>query len=104
MGTHFTLNCTVTYDDTVVDTPIQAVFSFNNTDPVNGTRVMTSPAVRVNASSAFQGGTVYHVLAPSDMGRQPSCSATFMAVGSEFILRVDNTPQPISLDIEGESK
>ncbi len=100
MGTSFSWTCTVTYDSTVVDTPINITFSFNNTDSSDGDRVGIGNVMRVNAST-FQGETVYRVLAPSDMARQPVCSSSFTSA-SQFVDRVENPSEPISLEIEGE--
>ncbi len=76
----------MTYDSTVVDTPINITFSFNNTDSSDGTRVRTGSVERVSASM-FQGETVYRVLAPSDMARRPTCSSSFTSA-SQFVDKV----------------
>ncbi len=100
VGTSFTWTCTVAYDSTVVDTPINITISFNNTDSSDGTRVRTGSIEQVN-DTMFQGETVYRVLGPSDILRRPACSSSFTSA-SEFVDSVENPSEPIFLPIEGE--
>ena len=100
VGQNFSWSCTVTFNSTLVDTPINISFSFNNTDPSNVTRIIPGAPRQINAST-FQAETVYQVLAPSDMTRQPACSSNFTST-SHFITAVENPTEPISLTISGE--